>query len=158
MMVMKKPLLCFAILCLVFNPVTSRADARKEVEQAFNRFITAFNNLDWEQFRSAFGDEVTVFNPDIPEVPSVGRLDGRQQVEEVFRSVFAAGRKQTSGPPYLHIEPRRVQIQMLGEVAIVSFEFDREGGTMGRRTIIFHREGGTWKIVHIHASNVIKRG
>jgi ketosteroid isomerase-like protein len=146
-----------AILCLVCNPVASRAEARKDVEQAFNRFIAAFNNLDWEQFRNAFADEVTVFNPDIPEVPSVSRLDGRQKVEEGFRSVFAASRKQGSGPPYLHIEPKGVRIQMLGRVAIVSFEFDREGDSLGRRTIVLQRKGRVWKIVHIHASNIIKR-
>src|SRR5690242_20669621 len=99
---MKTLLILLATLLLLFNPVASRANELQRVEQAFNRFITAFNNLDWDQFRSAFAEEVTVFNPDIPEAPSVDRLDGRRQVEDGFRSVFAASRKQAGGPPYLH--------------------------------------------------------
>jgi ketosteroid isomerase-like protein len=103
------------------------------------------------------GDDVTVFNPDIPEAPSVDRLDGRQQVEAGFRAVFEATRRQASGPPYLHIVPRNVQIQMLGAAAIVTFEFDRGSESVGRRTFVFAREAGGWKIIHIHASNAARR-
>ena len=154
---MKKPLIVLTVLWFAINPASARADAHRDVERAFNRFIAAFNNLDWEQFRSAFADEVTVFNPDIPEAPSVDRLDGRQQVEQGFKSVFEASRKNAAGPPYLHIVPKEVRIQLLGDAAVVSFEFDREGNSLGRRTIIFHRQGRAWKIVHIHASNVTRR-
>jgi ketosteroid isomerase-like protein len=155
---MKLLLLIFATICLLLNPTACPGDARKDVVQAFNRFITAFNNLDWNAFRDAFSDDVTVFNPDIAEAPSVGRLDGRQQVEDGFRAVFEATRRQASGPPYMHIAPKDIKIQMLGDTALVSFMFERDGNSIGRRTIAFHLEGRTWKIVHIHASNVVKRG
>jgi ketosteroid isomerase-like protein len=129
----------------------------QEVRQVFNRFINAFNNLDWDVFHNLLANEVTVFNPDIPEAPRVGRLNGREQVEEGFRAVFAASKRQANGPPYLHIVPKNVKIQMLADTAIVSFEFDREGNSIGRRTIVFHHESHDWKIVHIHASNVARR-
>ncbi|MBI3651114.1 MAG: nuclear transport factor 2 family protein [Acidobacteria bacterium] len=154
---MKIPLIFFAILWLAFNPVVNHAKARKDVELAFKRFITAFNNLDWDEFRMALADEVTVFNPDIPEAPSIGRLNGRQQVKEGFKSVFEASRKQASGPPYLHLVPKEVRIQVYGDTALVTFEFDRAGNSLGRRTLVFHRQGHAWKIVHIHASNVTRR-
>jgi SnoaL-like domain len=89
--------------------------------------------------------------------PSIDRQDGRQQVEESFRSMFETTRKQSSGPPYLHIEPSNVLVQMQGEAAPVTFEFDRSNGSLGRRTIVFCRRRGVWKIVHIHASNVTRR-
>ena len=154
---MKSSLIIVATFFLALNPIASPRDSRGDVDQAFNRFIVAFNNLDWDTFRAAFADDVTVFNPDIPEATTVGRLNGRAQVEGGFRSVFEATRKKASGPPYLHIVPEDVQMQMLGETAIVSFQFDREGNSIGRRTLVFHLEGRAWKIVHIHASNVTRR-
>jgi ketosteroid isomerase-like protein len=154
---MKSALLILPILVFSAQPVAAR-DGRAGVEHAFTRFIAAFNNLDWDTFRRSFAEDVTVFNPDIPEAPSVERLDGRQQVEAGFRSVFDATRQQASGPPYLHIVPTNVRIQMLGEAALVTFEFDRGGGSVGRRTIVFARVGRAWRIVHIHASNATRRG
>jgi ketosteroid isomerase-like protein len=150
----------FAALFLLLgllHPLPVHADMRRDVSQALDRFIAAFNDLDWDRFHVAFAENVTVFNPDIPEAPSVDRLDGRAQVEAGFRAVFEASRKGTSGPPYLHIVPRNVDVQALGDAAIATFEFDREGGSVGRRTIVFHHERGGWKIVHIHASNAAAR-
>jgi ketosteroid isomerase-like protein len=151
---MKTALKTFSIIVLMFATIAAQQDSQRDVESAFKQFIEAFNNLDWEAFRGALSDDVTVFNPDIPEAPSLNRLDGRQQVEESFKAVFAASRKNSNGPPYLHIVPRNVRIQMLTESAIVTFQFDREGNSFGRRTLIFQRGPRGWKIVHIHASNV----
>jgi ketosteroid isomerase-like protein len=153
---MKLILKALVVACLICSTVTGHEDSQKDVERAFNQFIVAFNNLDWDSFRSSLADDVTVFNPDIPEAPNLNRLDGRQQVEEGFKVVFAASRKQSNGPPYLHIVPRNVRIQMLGECAIVTFEFDRDGNSFGRRTLVFHYVSHRWKIAHIHASNVVR--
>jgi ketosteroid isomerase-like protein len=145
------------VLCLLCGSITAYNDSDKEVEQAFNHFIAAFNNLDWDLFRKTLADDVSVFNPDIAETSSVNRLDGRDLVEAGFKSVFAATREKNSGPPYLHIVPKNVRIQRYNDSAIVTFEFEREGNSFGRRTIVFHRESAGWKIVHIHASNVTQR-
>jgi len=154
---MKSVLLLVMTVCLAVQSAMGRSDPRADVEQAFTRFIAAFNNLDWEGFRSAFAEDVTVFNPDIPEAPSIDRLDGRQQVEAGFQAVFDATRKQASGPPYLHIVPTNVRTQVAGNAAIITFEFDRGGGSVGRRTIVFVQVKRAWKIVHIHASNATRR-
>ena len=155
-MAMKVTLRALAVACLICSTITAHEKSQKDVERAFNHFIAAFNNLDWDAFRSALADDVTVFNPDIPEVPNLDRLDGRHQVAEDFKAVFAALRKQSNGPPYLHIVPKNVRIQMLGESAIVTFQIDREGNSFSRRTLVFHRDSRDWKIVHIHASNVTR--
>jgi ketosteroid isomerase-like protein len=156
-MAMKLTPRALALVCVICSTVAAHESSQKDVEEAFNRFIVAFNNLDWDSFRSALADDVTVFNPDIPEAPSLDRLDGRHEVEEGFKKVFVASRKQFNGPPYLHIVPKNVRIQMLGESAIVTFEFDRDGNSFGRRTLVFHRGSHGWKIAHIHASNVVRR-
>jgi len=153
---MTRTLTAIAVLCLTCPAIAAQQNSRKKVERTFNRFIVAFNNLDWDTFRSALADDVTLFNPDIPEAPNLGRLDGRQRVEESFKAVFAASRRQSNGPPYLHIVPKNVRVQMLGDSAIVTFEFDRDGNSFGRRTFVFHRGVHGWKIAHIHASNVVR--
>ena len=140
-------------LIAVFVPVTARDASRGGVDVAFDRFIDAFNNLDWDRFHSAFADDVTVFNPEIPEASSVDRLDGRAQVEAGFAAVFAATKRGASRPPYLHIVPKGTRIQTYGDISVITFEFDREAASVGRRTIVFHHELDAWKIVHIHASN-----
>jgi ketosteroid isomerase-like protein len=149
-----KGLLCASlILASTCVSATARDTSADEVALALKHFIDAFNNLDWDAFHTAFADDITVFNPDIPEAPSVDRLDGRVQVEAGFAAVFAASKRGASGPPYLHIVPKRTRIQTYGDVSIVTFEFDREAGSVGRRTLVFHHNATGWKIVHIHASN-----
>ncbi len=134
-------------------PVQPVSDGQA-VRAALNRFIDAFNDLDWDQFRAAFAPDASVFNPDIPEVTDLGRLDGRDVVEATFKAVFAGARRGTAGPPYLHIVPRNLRIQLLPGAAVVTFEFERGAGSRGRRTLVFERRGNDWKIVHLHASNV----
>jgi ketosteroid isomerase-like protein len=112
------------------------------------------NNLDWETFQTCFAEDVTLFNPEIPEVSKLERIDGKAAVEKSFRAVFEAARHQATGPPYLHIVPRDVRVQMSAGAAVVTFEFDRDGGSFGRRSLIFRKEPGGWRIIHIHASNV----
>src|SRR5262245_63729465 len=52
------------------------------VEVAFERFIAAFNALDWETFRASFAADASLFNPEIPDVKTLGRIDGRADVED----------------------------------------------------------------------------
>jgi ketosteroid isomerase-like protein len=131
---------------------TEDANRGNSVEAAFANFLDSFNRLEWERFRATLATEVTLFNPDIPDATSLHRLDGRDLVEANFRSVFEAARRAGSGP---HIIPAHVSIQSLGNAAVVTFEFERQAGSFGRRTLVFAQQGAGWKIIHIHASNVI---
>jgi len=125
----------------------------QDVRRALASFIDALNNLKWDAFRAWFAEEATLFNPEIPDVRDLGRIDGREAIERSFRLVFDSARRQASGPPYLHIVPRNVRVQMLVDVAVVTFEFDRDGGSMGRRTLVFRKQAEGWRIIHLHASN-----
>jgi ketosteroid isomerase-like protein len=116
---------------------------------AFDHFIAAFNALDWESFRACFAEDATVFNPDILEVASLHRLDGRAAIERTFQAVF--GSKHSPG-----IVAENVRVQQFQDAAIITFEFKRPGNSFGRRTIVLHHEGKSWLIVHIHASNAMR--
>jgi ketosteroid isomerase-like protein len=147
----------FALLAACQSPAPHGSSEQEQVLEAFGRFIAAFNSLDWESFRQSFASDATLFNPAIPEAAGPGRVDGREDVENSFRSVFAAARSQASGSPYLHIVPEHVLVQPLTDAAIVTFEFDRGDGSIGRRTLVFRRQATGWKIVHVHASNAVRR-
>ncbi len=144
-----------AVCCRSIGGV--RANDESDVRKALSGFVEAFNNLDWETFRSCLAADATLFNPEIPEASSLARVDGKAAVEASFGAVFATTRQQAAGPPYLHIVPRNVLVQMLPGAAVVTFEFDRERGSFGRRTMVFRKEPGGWRIIHIHASNVSRR-
>jgi ketosteroid isomerase-like protein len=141
---------------LAFAAEAAERDDLEGPRAALAHFIAVFNTLDWEAFRACFADDASVFNPQIPEVVSLHRLDGRESIERTFRAVFAAGSK-GQAPRGPHIVPQNVRIQRFDDTAIVTFEFDRAGQSVGRRTVVLHQQGGAWLIVHIHASNVDSR-
>ena len=132
------------------NPAT-RGDSAA-VAVALRRFLTAFENLEWEPFRAAFSDSATVFHP-APNMPE--RVTGRAAVDSTFRAVFDDVRAHAAGgPPFHRLTPEdlRIQPQAPG-VVLVTFEL-RNSDRLGRRTVVFGRERDAWRIVHLHASNV----
>jgi len=148
------------LLVLVFAPARGRAtdSGEAEVRKSVAAFLDALNNLRWDEFRVCFADDATLFNPEIPEAASLGRIDGRDAVEKSFQRVFDEARKRASGPPYMHIVPQNLHVQLIDRAgAVATFEFDRDDGTTGRRTFVYRKTGDGWRIAHIHASNTTKR-
>src|SRR5262249_19791225 len=122
----------------------------KDVRQAVERFVESLNNLDWEKFPSCFAEDATMF------FPSLGlgrRVSGRDEIIALFKFAYEDVPKQDHGPPYLHIEPKEIKIQMLVDAAIVTFHRD-DDRTLNRRTLIFQKQKDKWLIVHLHASNI----
>jgi hypothetical protein len=96
------------------------------VSSAPDRFLTAFENLEWEPFHAAFSDSATVFHPS-PSTPE--RVTGRAAIDSTLRAVFADVRAHAAGgPPYHRLTPVGLRIQALAP--------------------------GAWRIVHLHASNL----
>jgi hypothetical protein len=122
------------------------------VVSALDRFLTAFENLEWEPFRAAFSDSATVFHPS-PSTPE--RVTGRATIDSTFRAVFADVRAHAAdGPPYHRLSPVDLRIQPLAPgIVLATFEL-RNTERLGRRTVVFRREGDVWRIVHLHASNL----
>ena len=144
--------LALALLFLLLRPsVIAKKhplSAESEVGGALAEFINAFDNLDWEAFRLAFDDNATVFYPRaIPD-----RASGRPEFERFFKVVFEQLRNGRTTGPYMDIQPRDMKIQMLRNVAIVTFHLDDRPGFLNRRTIVLNKSKIGWKIVHLHAS------
>ncbi len=93
--------------------------------------------------------EPTFFFPfdDTPE-----RVTGRAAVDARFRRFFDQVRARGSGPPYLNLKPRELRVERYGDAGLVTFELGGPGGRMGRRTLLFVRENGAWRLSHLHAA------
>src|SRR5438477_9977544 len=94
----------------------SALTAESEVHSALAQFIHAFDNLDWDAFRTSFADDATVFYPRaFPE-----RANGRTEFEKTFKIVFEQIRSGQTSPPHMHIEPRNLAIQIFGDTAVAT--------------------------------------
>lgn len=124
------------------------------VEEALSAFLTAFDNLDWQAFRTCFSAAATVFHP---AAPNIRRTDSPDQFERAWLGVFeriknASGR---TSPPYMALSPLDLRVETLSEGAVLVTFHLVDGSTVNRRTLVFKLEPSGWKIVHIHASNII---
>ena len=140
-----------ALAILLVAPAFAQAQpAEAEIRDTLTRFIRAFDDLDWEQFRLAFDDNATVFYPRaVPE-----RANGRAEFEKAFKTVFEQIRGSKTTAPYMDIQPRELRVQAFEHVAIATFHLDDRVGFVNRRTIVLHKTEKGWKIVHLHASEV----
>jgi ketosteroid isomerase-like protein len=129
------------------NPKTASA------EEALSAFVTAFDNLDWQAFRTCFSTTATIFHP---AAPNTKLIDSPEQFEKAWLGVFERIKKSSgrTSPPYMSLHPLDLRVERLSEdVVLITFHLV-DGGTVCRRTLVFKREPDGWKIVHIHASNI----
>lgn len=105
-------------------------------------FMDALNNLDADRIASHFAEDATAFFP----VVKAERLDGKAAIVNVFRDYVAANTKKTN------IIPEDLHVTQSGNIAIVTFNVHNPSA-VSRRTFVWRRDAGTWRIVHMHASN-----
>jgi uncharacterized protein (TIGR02246 family) len=134
------------------SETANAADDRAAIEAFTREFLRAFENLDMKQFIACFADDATVFFP-MPEPPE--RVHGKQAIQQRFERVFASIRSTAeSGPPFHHLAPEDLSIQLMaGGAAVVSFHLRNEE-RIARRTFVLTKMNGQWLILHLHASNV----
>ena len=145
-------LLAVGATCIVLSTTRVRGQTPDEIRNVVNRFITAFDNLDWPVFVGMFEDDATVFYPSPPNAPI--RATGRREFEPAWQRVFQGIRGSRTTAPYMDLKLDRLQIQVLNDAAIVTFELHDVPGVTGRRTLVLRKVDGVWRIAHLHASNV----
>jgi ketosteroid isomerase-like protein len=133
------------------DETASETEDRAAIEVFTGEFLHAFEDLDMKQFIACFADDATVFFP-MPEPPE--RVQGKQAIQQRFEHVFASIRSTAkSGPPFHHLSPEDLTIQLLpGRTAVVSFQL-RNAERIARRTLVLTKTNGQWIIIHLHASN-----
>ena len=97
-------------------------------------FVTAFDNLDWQAFRTCFGSIATIFHP---AAPNIKLIDSPDQFEKAWCGVFERIKKSSgrASPPYISLHP----FDLSENVALVILNLVN-GGTVNRRTLDFKRE------------------
>jgi ketosteroid isomerase-like protein len=133
-------------------PTAAQSNTPDDVEpirRATEHFLEVFGNLDWDGFRAVWSSEPTVFFPfnDAPE-----RVTGKNAVEARWQRFFSEMPRRTAAPPYFRVNLRDLLIQRYGDAAIVTFNLGTTPGAVGRRTLVFVREKGEWKLAHLHGS------
>jgi len=82
------------------------------------------------------------------------RATGRAEFERTFKTVFEQIRDGRATAPYMDIQPKDMDIQMFGDIAIATFHLDDRPAFLNRRTIVLSKSATGWKIVHLHASEI----
>ncbi|MCL6699605.1 nuclear transport factor 2 family protein [Sphingomonas sp. NSE70-1] len=115
-------------------------------------FLEAFSAMDQARFDEFFAPDVTMFFPGGGSNPRT-RVEGREAVLSTFHDFFKMLKEQ--GTTSLDIAPQDQRVQIIGDVAVVSFGLDW-GDAVGRRSIVLRKIGEEWRIAHFHASTVDK--
>ena len=149
-----------AAAALVLVLMVARAAASEDqVREAVEGFLSAFELGDVTTMEAAFASNAVSFaRSDMAngldeeiDVSAYRRVRGMPaQMRELISDLKASGRE----PPYFSIRPQDLEIQMYGDVALVTFHLV-SGKNLGRRTLVLALIDDKWKIVHLHASSVL---
>ena len=120
-----------------------------EIRAAAEHFLRVFDQLDWERFSACWSSNPTAFFPG-----DDFRLDGRTAVLTRFRTLFDRVPLHTSGPPYLHLNPRHLRVDRHGDAGLVTFTLGDPPKPIALRSLLFVREAGAWKLAHVHATSL----
>jgi ketosteroid isomerase-like protein len=124
----------------------------REVRQFLASFVQAFDDLDGSEFLSCFDNDASVFYPEF--FPR--RVEGVTNLQQSWQTVFAKIKANSgkSQAPYMDLKPADIRVQLLSDIAVVTFHLEHGGTAVGRRTLVLRHSGGQWRIIHLHASNV----
>jgi len=114
------------------------------------RLVAAFNHLDVDEMKALFAEDATAY---LPLADNATRVQGREAILSALTPMFVAERKRHVGPEYLHLQPRDLAIQLLGATAVATFDVGTSE-VHSRRTLVLIRRDGSWRILHLHASNL----
>ena len=145
-------IICFTLFFASFIHTQAEANDSLEVVNATQKFLHAFNNLEWETFRNSFAKDATIFYPVWEEAK---RRSGKNEIEETWIKLFPEFTDPLNTFK-LSITPKDLFIQFYYKTAIVTFHLGEGINSLYRRTIVFVKEKEDWKIVHLHASKSIK--
>jgi len=132
--------------------LTQSDDDVVQVQEALSSFLESFNNLDWDNFKTSFTDNASIFGF---QWNSAGRKNLEESMFGAFPWVTDPSDRPGS-PPYLNISPLDLAIEILGDTALVTFHLRRsqDPATLAQRTLLLVKQGNAWKIHHFHASIV----
>ena len=140
---------------LMVPAVATEPDPVSTVEE----FVVALSHADLDALLSHVARDATVFAP-LSSAPR--RVEGREDIAALFEPFFARILENAGGHVEMNLVPLDLKVQVLGDVAVVTFHLGQvpdeplaESYSFSRRTFVLRLAEGQWKIVHFHGSNVI---
>jgi ketosteroid isomerase-like protein len=134
-------------------------DAETGIAETIEGFMSALNNADVEALVATFTEDATAF---LPLASNPTRVGGHTGLREVFGPFFSHLRQRGGEPPFMHLAPHELKIQYGGDLAVATFHLSPipEGEldaplSFSRRTLILVRTADGWKILHLHASQIV---
>lgn len=109
------------------------------------QFMADLNALNYDAIVGHFAPDATAFFP----VVRAERAGGKEAIAQVFRDYVAGNTKKTN------IVPEDLLVQESRNMAVITFNVHNPSA-ISRRTFVWRRDSGGWRIVHMHASNVAK--
>ncbi len=155
MSILKRLLIPAVVLASIVSPSLA---ADEDPVSTVEGFLDALSRADLDALLTHVADDATVFAP-LSSSPQ--RIEGRHSIAALFEKFFNGVRENADGPVRMKIVHRDLEVQSLGDSAIVTFhlgdlpdESPSEAYSFSRRTFVLHIVNGEWKIVHFHGSNV----
>ena len=145
MNILSKTLLVIFFSCIFFN---AKANDSVAVQLSVEKFVAAFNTLQWQPFKNSFTEDATIFFPDWEEDV---RKVGIKEIEKTWLEIFPEF-KDSANTFKLDIKPRDMLIQLYGQTAVVTFHLGNGEKYLARRTLVMVKRKKEWKIAHLHAS------
>src|SRR5579885_2766734 len=149
-------------LLLLISPVVFAqvTDTSKDVAQLKHLIETYASSIDAADTKLA--DEIWSDAPEVLFIHPLGEAHGRAQIEgEIYRNLMGGTFSERK------LTPKDVSVHVYGDAAWSEFNWDfaakvRKDGsslhTQGRETQVYHRENGSWRIVHVHYSGQVASG
>ena len=152
-------ILGFVLTACATRNQLSETQEIQAVGDALARFIQAFENGDLALMQNSFAEDATTFPRAIMSTDTTVPINNNDykrtpgidpQMQQLIERLASSGAE----PPYLTLNPVDLDIQIFGEAALATFHlFD--GDALSRRSFLLTKRDGEWKIVHLHASNVV---
>ena len=156
------PFASIALAAILLCGCTSSSPVEDEAEmlKALTTFLRAFENGDLDAMEASFSEDATSFRRTVMsngitepiEAAIYKRASGG--LPPAMRELVASWQGRADGPPYMALDPKDLEVRMLTDAAIVTFHLEN-GRALSRRTLVLAKEDGSWKIVHLHPSNVV---
>ena len=144
-------------LIVLTIPMAFADSTEDSVRSSVLAFLKAFEQGDSEYMQQAFAADAVTFPRTRMEAelkPPIEQRDYRRVagIDPQMLELIAAKKAAGIGPPYFELTPYDLEINVIGEVALVTFHLI--GERLGRRTLVLALRDRQWKIIHLHASNV----
>jgi ketosteroid isomerase-like protein len=149
--------LCGALLMMAASAgLPAVADTETDTQTLRDLVVTYARSIDSADTKLA--ERIFSAAPEVTFIHPRGEEHGRDQIEaDLYNNLMGGTFSERK------LTPKDIAVHVYGDTAWSEFRWDfvakiRKDGSafhsQGRETQIYHREGGRWRIVHVHYSGV----